>query len=53
MLPVIGEVVKGKHTAVAYLDQARSGLDDDRTVTCLAVHPRDRKLSRDLEGIAR
>lgn len=27
--------------------------DDDRAITCLAVHPRGRKLTRDLEGIAR
>lgn len=26
---------------------------DDRTITCLAVHPRERKLTRSLEGIAR
>ncbi|MDC0719400.1 ABC-F family ATP-binding cassette domain-containing protein [Nannocystis bainbridge] len=32
LLPSAGEVVRGKHTAVAYLDQNRSGLDDDRTV---------------------
>jgi len=32
LAPSAGEVVRGKHTAVAYLDQNRSGLDDSRSV---------------------
>jgi ATP-binding cassette subfamily F protein uup len=31
-LVVGGEIVRGKNTRVAYLDQARAGLDDDKTV---------------------
>lgn len=37
-----------------YTPTARSWRSDgDRTITCLAEHPRGRKLTRDLEGIAR